>query len=704
MIKKLTIIFLILAILATGGIIYLNNVYLPVKIKSLIIKGVEDQTGKKVTLGSVQFNIFKGLVLRDLVVYDNDKALISLEEGSCLFLIPPIFKKKIIVPVLRLKKPWVFVERRKDNTFNLQDLFVKKSEAKPAPAKKDNFSFFIQRLNIVDADIRFQDDTLPVAFIKEVKDLDLTVYLSLPASVKFGLNAQAPLNLKATGEYKIPSRELNARISLSGFSPKEFAPYYQPLGFSIPQGFIDGSINLIYQKDLLDVTIEAKSKNLNISIDKAVLNLNPALKADLKYDLQKQELVYSGTMDLSDSQITGLAGIDKINNISGRINFNNAGISTDKLLADAFAMPLEVKFRLTDFKNPVFDLNVLAAQKLSLAANFTLHDKLLTLNKCEGHYLDSAVTLAGTVDTSEAKQAEIKGAFDINLIDLKELFKKAKVNWDQMRPGGRLGGKFNLSGNVANFKACTVQADLASEYLSFYGLKGNGLTLNYNQSGGAINIPAAHLSLYDGTIETSAGMNLTSDNYPYWISADMQGVRIEKLKLDTGAKGADISGILALQTKVSGFSDDLNKLSGAGKISVSEGKLWQLNLFEGLGKVLFAKDFFKEIAFSEGSCNFSIQDKVISSDNLTLKSAIANLTGTVKIGFDQSLDASLDVEVQDQFVPLTGTFKDITTAIIGQAGRFGIIRITGTLKEPKYQFKPAVGDIIKGLKKAIFGD
>jgi len=154
--------------------------------------------------------------------------------------------------------------------------------------------------------------------------------------------------------------------------------------------------------------------------------------------------------------------------------------------------------------------------------------------------------------------------------------------------------------------------------------------------------------------------------------------------------------------KFNGFSNDLSKLNGAGKIFITEGKLWQLNLFRGLGELLFARDF-ANIVFSEGYGSFIIQDKYISSDDLKLKSNFVNLSGSCKIGFDSSVDASVNIEVLDELAPMSGTFKDLTTAIIGQAGRFGVIKISGTLREPKYKFQPAVVDIIKGLKDIIWG-
>ena len=49
-------------------------------------------------------------------------------------------------------------------------------------------------------------------------------------------------------------------------------------------------------------------------------------------------------------------------------------------------------------------------------------------------------------------------------------------------------------------------------------------------------------------------------------------------------------------------------------------------------------------------------------------------------------------------IPLEGTFKDVTTAIVGQGGgKFGVIKLKGTLSQPKYSFKTDVGNIIQGL-------
>jgi len=119
-----------------------------------------------------------------------------------------------------------------------------------------------------------------------------------------------------------------------------------------------------------------------------------------------------------------------------------------------------------------------------------------------------------------------------------------------------------------------------------------------------------------------------------------------------------------------------------------------------LGKLLFSSDF-ANIVFHEGSCNFSVENKYIWTNDLMLKSNIAYLSGKVRIGFDNSVDAALNIDIIDEFVPLTGTAKDITTAIIGQSGKFATINITGTLSEPKYKFKPIVENIFKGIADTL---
>jgi len=814
--KKLFFGLIISVLLGAIGIIYLNNVFLPTKIKSLIIKSLQEETQKKVSLDSLRFTIFKGLVLRNLKVYDDQKTVLSLKEGSCAFLIPPIFKKRIIIPVLRLESPEIFLERRKDNTFNLTEFFAKKIGRK----QKSKFSIFVYKVRVIDGRVNFQDDTLSAPFRKSINNLDLTLTLSLPNKVKFNLKSQIQaiplIKIKAQGELKMPEQKLTAKISVQDFAPEQFLAYYQNLGVTINGGLVDSLIDLKLVNDTLYLSVTAQNKNLNISKERISLKLNSKINSDLQYSLRDKRLLFSGKATISDSQVSGLEFAPQINDISGQLSFNNTGILADKLSANIYGVPIQAKVNLADFNNPLININIissldlaslqpilkdkfkfyfpgeikgtgklfldiqskvleagnltiksyldisnaivklekidspledikgrlefaqnqlkwsgldfkylgtpysttgtltdfqapgvqmeLSSKGLSLESVFAINNKLVKLSKFTGKYLNSEFSITGDINAGNPPNLEtdIGGELIINLEDIKEPLQKFKKQLEQIKPHGIMKVQFNLNGNLNNIKSCAVGAELSGNSISAYGLKAEGILVNYNQAEGLIDLPLIHLSLYDGSVEATAKMNLNSDNLPYWLSADIQGVKLEKLKLDTEAKDKDIAGTVQGEVKINGFSNDLSRLNGAGKVFITEGKLWQLNLFKGLGSLLFNRDF-ANIIFNEGNCGFSIHDKYVFSDNLKLKSNIANLSGPVKIGFDSSLEASLNVEVLDEMAPLTGTFKDITTAIVGQAGRFGIIKISGTLKEPKYKFQPAVADILKGLKDIIFG-
>jgi len=189
---------------------------------------------------------------------------------------------------------------------------------------------------------------------------------------------------------------------------------------------------------------------------------------------------------------------------------------------------------------------------------------------------------------------------------------------------------------------------------------------------------------------------MRSANCPYSFNFGIENVLIEELKMDTQAKDKDLSGIIQGEFKANGFFNDLLNSKGTGTLAISKGKLWELGLFKGLGKLLFTKDF-TNIVFSEGNCALIMEDKFISTDNLILKSNVVDLNGPVKIGFDGSVLAALNVTMDSGFIPSTGTIQDLTTALLKDTAKIAVIKISGTLSDPKYKFEASVVNIIKGL-------
>jgi len=778
-VKKIILISVLIAVLIISlGVIYLNNVIFPTKAKSWIIDGISAQTGKKVTLESVRINIFRGLTLKNLDIYDDSMAVIKIKEVSCGFLIFPMLQKRLVIPLISVSAPAVFLERYPDNTFNLEKLFT--PVGAKTQDKKPGFNVSVYRISVNNANLYFQDDTLSPPLKKEIKKINSVINLSLPSSVKFKLTGQIPsqLNsvLKASGEYRIPVQEFSAKVNLADFSPQDAEPYYRNSGLAVPKGKID---------------------------------------ADLGLEYKKNRLAYSGKLSILGCRIEGLQFVKALDNISGDIIFNNAGLSAEKLNATLGALPVQANIKLIDYSKPVLNVNiaqigldrlpeilksgfdfdfpgsasgsasftlnaraipdtgawsisgyvdtsgarlnldrlpwavvnltgrikfspdridweglrflvngiqykatgswqnfisprlqvVLESENIRLKASFKVKGTEFDFSEFIGAYLNSEFSATGIVDTKNPNLpfADISGSLDLNLEDLKKIFVKAAEQLDKAKLQGMVAVDFNFKGKTDSFKNCFLQARASSPAFSAYGLKSENFSFDYTQSEGAGNITGLILPFYSGLVQGSAVINFKEPKLPYQINLILKGVRIEKFKADTPAKDQDIAGKVDADFKLNGLFDDISKLNGSGDINVSEGKLWQLNLFKGLGSLLFVRDF-TNIIFTKGSCKFKVEDKLISTDNLVLRSDITDLDGKVKIGFDSTIDAYLNVHILNESVPLSGTFKDVATAIIGRAGRFGVIKITGTLKEPKNKFEPAVGDILIGLKNMIIGN
>lgn len=808
--KKFIIITLILLSILTAGIIYLNKVVFPVKIKSLIVSALKEQTGKDVTLKSVEFSLFKGLILRDLVISDTQNVILSTRQATCSIFVWPIFKKQIIIPGITLRSPYIFLERRIDGSFNLQDLFPLSQPS----AKKPDFNVSVLSVNVLSGNVVFQDDTLATKFKKEIKNIQLNLSLGLPASVKFNFKGEMPLApavfISASGQYKILAKQFLANLAVKNLPPEELAAYYDLSG--LVKGLVDLQAQVNFKDPVLQVNFITRGENLTLEKDKLKAKLNSALQVKVEYNLSTKKAAFDGFCNIWQADITGLELLGEIKDLHGKFSFNQRSLIADNLKAQLLGMPFEIKLGIKDFNTPVLsiatdlDLSILPAiarekfnfnlidqargraaltikaypdekgiwmvqgglgitkaflkldkqdqpieditsviefsqqgfswkdaefkyqgldyqssgtffdfknpniklklfsRDLSLAAELGLLGKKIKISQLNGKYLDSQFSVSGDVDNTDSAnlQVDLSGTLKLELNNLTKLLDKQYPAIKSMQPAGQLEAQFKLNGSLSHFKDGYLQAKLNSSNFSLYGLKAQSLSGDFLLDQRIVKIPGMLIAIYDGLIQGSGSLNLDTENFPYQLELKAEGIKLEKLKLDTSYKNKNISGTLSGEFKLNGYSADLNKLNGAGNFSVLDGNLWELSLLQGIGKLLFTKDL-GNIKFSECTSDLLIKDKFVRMDNLKLKSTIATFYGPLKIGFNGSLEGSLDVDILSDMVPVTGTFKDITTAIIGQSGKFGTFKLSGTLSEPKYNFKPAVNNIIKGLTDVIFG-
>jgi hypothetical protein len=805
--KKIILsVFVLFCALAVAGTVYFNEVIFPQKIKSALIEGFELATGKRVELSSARLDLFRGLVIKDLVILDNDLWVITAEEASCRFLVIPLFKKQIIVTVLKLESPRIFVERAKDNSINIVESFFKEPIL-----LNGEYSLKVSRIILSRAAISFKDSTFEPPLLKDIKNASLDAHISLPDNVifdtEFELSApELPTHLKMRGEYKASDKGWSFNIKARDFCLKELSPYCKDQNFSLPGGKVDAEAAVRMDSDKLEARISMASLDLEFPPEPIKANINCALTANARYDLNKKTLIYSGDIDIKNLKLSGLEYVDKIDDIRGRGIFTESkflskdltctlvglpvtatadltdfkagslnidikspvelgmlkkilksrfnmkipaqlsgpgslrlrleykvpvkempvikgylDVSGAKITLDCNKIPLDdvrgrfkftsnqllwedLKFKhmdidyssqgtLTNFEKPGINID-LDSKDLSVRSLLAVNDNFLTLSRFEGRYKDTEFSGFGDLDITDPANiiAELNGTIKFELNGNKELFKKFEDIIKGSKPSGRLAAKFALKGNINNLFSCDANVEVSSERVLLYGFKMENFTMSYMQRNGVMDIVKMRASMYGGTLDGSGRIDLVSKDGAYQMKIEIKDLNIKKIRLDTAFKDYDISGFIYSRFGLKGYSSDPSKFTAWGKISILNGKLWQLNLFRGIGTLVFRRDF-SSVILKEGDCDFSVKDRVISMNDINLRSDLLNISGIARIGFDNSITALLKTEFTDEGVDASN--------LAGAIERYSIVEVSGTLKEPQIKIRPdlsnVMGDIAEGL-------
>ncbi len=814
--KFILVFFLALLLIGTGVFVYLNAVVLPGKVRVLVLRALSETTGKDVSIGSLRISLFKGLLIRDILIEDEDAQFLKLREVRCSVLLLPFFKKQLVVPRLRLKGAEFFIERRLDGSWNLDKLRLPRAAEAPGGVR-----LFISRVTLTDSTVRFRDAAVAdPAFVKTVENLNASAAFSLSSTVAFSFKAELPgplrSKLSGTGTYQILRQTAQAKLSASTVSPRDFQPYYRASGIKNESGTLNVRAMLSSDKKGITARLEYETSDMVFSREKVscavacsgttelgwdfkAKSLSPrtvlfvrrvdlfgvpllerltasqgtvrfqgqqaqvqdarvvlwdipcsvsgtyrfapepsyALRLETGTDLQtltrllaeKFSLViparisgdatlavavrgrpgdpqppsYEGELVSSGATVV-FAGLDKpLEAVAGTLRFDTGGLSWEGLRARFAAVDYTLTGTLENFLAPSVKCTVDSAP-LSAQTHCTVLPDSIAVSKCAGRWYNSRFSAKGLVMRNAAPRLPVRAQVnaEVALQDLARMFPARKDLWEKMQPAATVRAKFSLDGDVRAPVSCAVEGRLSAPELTAWGLRGSDVFCIVSLRDSLAELQHSSACLYGGELQVQGKMNLSSANLPYWATVQAQGVRLQDWQKETAAaKTKDLAGTVDLFMKLNGFSHNLDKLSGAGTLSVRNGRFWQLNLFKGLGSVIFIKDF-ERIVFTKGECAFLIKDRFLSSDDVKMFSAIAEVNGPVRIGFDRSLEARLNVNVLDEMVPLSGTFRDVTTAIVGQGGRFGVITVGGSLDEPKFKFKTAVGDILKGLKNVFF--
>ncbi len=222
---------------------------------------LRESMNRQVELEGISYNIFKGIVLKQITVFEEDgkEKFLSVKEMYFKFPLLPLLKKKFIITNLSIISPDLSVIRFKDEEWNFSDMVGGESAA-----SRPKFTVLVSRAVISNGQASFKDLTKEPPFEEKIKDINGETHLTLLASMHFNFSSkieiqQRIITLQSKGNYNFLSRALAVNLDIQNITLTDYAAYYQDIfPFQLEQGqadlLLDFSLTKKLSTDLLIIS------------------------------------------------------------------------------------------------------------------------------------------------------------------------------------------------------------------------------------------------------------------------------------------------------------------------------------------------------------------------------------------------------------------------------------------------------------------
>ena len=454
--KKLILIIISLIIIGTAAYFYVDTVFLPVQFKRFIISKAEKLLDRRVLISVIDFKPFQGLILKNITISrksEPDQFFFKSEEITFNLLLIPFFQKKaIIIPSIKIKKPFIIITRDKKGEWNFSDLL----DLKKTSGRKNFPPILLRKLNLEHGTIHFIDESQKKTFTESIENIHLDTTLSLNKGIRFIAQAYIP-ELKSTfkikGNHNIVTKKLTAQVAVKDVHPARYL------------ALIDTSQHYVH-------------------LDKGMIST-----ADLSMTYQDQELQIQGTFDAVDTSV--FVGQNK--QISGNVHVSGMVFTWHGGKWDIKGQLQLPNVRMTSVSGKEFQGSITAklnsltisGKNITSEGNVTIDNAHLKINDhqtLKGNItvtgasfskIDDAIELKGSIDAREAHivfndQVSLKGHFSTV---------KTKLTWSSLDDKGNrtlnVEGDLNInSAHLTLGEDQYVRASITAPKVNlFYNLK-----------------------------------------------------------------------------------------------------------------------------------------------------------------------------------------------------------------------------------------
>ncbi len=674
---KILIGLLIICCLAAAfGLWYAQHEFFPKKLKPLLIDAVQKSANMKIDLKDIHFSFPGGLALTNLTIYEKDipaQKLLTVEKTIIHFRLSKLlFKKQITVNKIEL------------NTLRIYPgpghTFISKGDI----TLEGEFSYnFNDPKNIIYNGILTLKN-------QDIKDMPFVKNIS-------GLN----------GRIKIEPDKISI-LELKGTSygcPVEFAGWFE--NFKDPYMDLTETIDLDLSK--INSFLSAKVRN---TIKQMAFSGKSAVSLHTYGKFSEWPLKFNGHANVFDAEIKFKLLKNPIKSMNGAVDFNENSVSITELKAIYNEDAYTFKANLNDFNTPSV-YAVLSSQEMLLEIKLRALEDCLYFDSIDGTWFNSNINLIGQIENYQNPELKLSGEAKIDLEDIQKitlmiLGQNEKISgiFAGLKPKGVCLMSLFMDGLIKDFVNSEFGIKANSENINIYGLNLGSMDASVQLKEKILNIPKMDFMPYDGSlkIQTQVNFNHKKDIAApiYNIAVDLADINLEKMVKDTAFKDKNIWGTLSGKTTLRGAGYDIKNINGQGWIMVANGHLWELPLLGGLANTLRMPGL-KKIEIKEAHGDFIIEDKNISTDNLQFLSPQLNMQAKGRLGLTGELDFNVGISFAPAFADENQVTK-IAKFLADETGRLiGELAVTGTIKEPKYNFVTLhLNKIVDSIKK-MFG-
>lgn len=385
--KWLIIISGVLILFFLFGSWYLEKVYLPVKLKTFLIKTIETHTQRKTIIENIHYSFSKGIVIHNLIIFEKspkpDEIFLKVNKinFNCLF-IPLVKNGKVIVPVLHIDGLYINIIRDKENTLNFKDIFAN-TKASAIKGKAGPF-IFIYKIEIANSNLKIEDNFITPSFTTHISGLNINIkFIPIP-TMRFKIaanikNTNDAIPFLCNGEFNYSKNNLSLDMNVGNLRFLDYSNYLVSLK---PIEIKDGLCKLdikAYSAGLKDIRVNltADIKGIDLVKNKYRFKTDTTLTLNLDYIFGKglSSLKYKGQFLVKDANLVGLKYFPNVKNINGLLSFDVDNLYTENLKGTSYGSDLVVSGYLKNFKNPSMEITLTVDSDLSQIKN-NLNDNI----------------------------------------------------------------------------------------------------------------------------------------------------------------------------------------------------------------------------------------------------------------------------------------------------------------------------------------